>query len=110
MHYPTDNPLLQDGVRVLTRTLQRECGVGRRTRACAQSITCARRSGATFTVRTDRSTQFEVLIPPEYRAAFGDDIETRYEVRGVCVTPRAVRDRKAVVHAPEDLVSRPSPP
>jgi TonB family protein len=68
------------------------------------TINCARPSGsATFTVRSDRITQFEVMIPPEYRAAFGDDIEARYEFRGVCVTPRAVHDRKAVVHAPGDL-------
>ena len=68
------------------------------------NISCARSSGtATFTVRSDRNTQFEVMIPPESRAGFGDNIETRYEFRGVCVTPRAVQDRKAVVHAPEDL-------
>jgi len=75
-------------------------------RLCGRVVTinCARPSGSvTFTVRSDRNTQFEVMIPPEYRAAFGDDIETRYEFRGVCVTPRAVQDRKAVVHAPGDL-------
>src|SRR5919201_5721342 len=27
VHYPTDSSLLQDGVRVLTRTMQRSCGV-----------------------------------------------------------------------------------
>ena len=77
------------------------------------SINCARPSGsATFTVRSDRNTQFEVMIPPEYRAAFGDDIESHYEFRGVCVTPRAVRERKAVVHEPGDLKigAEPAPP
>ena len=69
------------------------------------TIECARPPGrATFTVRPDRNTQFEVMIPPEYRAAFDDDIEGRYEFRDVCVTPRAVQDRKAVVHAPGDLI------
>ena len=55
-----------------------------------------------FTVREDR-TQFDVMIPPQHRAAFGDEIATRYEFRGLCVTPRAVQNRKAVVHAPREL-------
>jgi TonB family protein len=68
------------------------------------SIRCSRPSRiATFTVRTDDKAQFEVMIPAEHRAAFGDDIETTYEFRNICVTPRAVQDRKAVVHAPRDL-------
>jgi len=68
------------------------------------SIRCSRLSRiATFTVRTDDNAQFEVMIPAEHRAAFGDDIETTYEFRNICVTPRAVQDRKAVVHAPRDL-------
>jgi TonB family protein len=68
------------------------------------SILCPRLSRiATFTVRASRDTQFEVMIPAEHRAAFGDDIETRYEFRSVCVTPRAVQDRKVVVQAPGDL-------
>ena len=68
------------------------------------SIQCARPSQiATFTVRTDRNAQFQVMIPAEHRAAFGDDIETPYEFRSVCVSPRAVQDRQAVVHAPGEL-------
>jgi TonB family protein len=72
-------------------------------------------SAATLTVRTDREREFQVTIGPEHRAAFGLDIEATYEFRNVCVTPRAARDGKAVVQAPEDLEitsqpARPLPP
>jgi TonB family protein len=80
------------------------------------SIHCSGPSSAvTLTVRTDREREFQVTIGPEHRAAFGLDLEATYEFRTVCVTPRAARDGKAVVQAPEDLEitsqpARPLPP
>ena len=60
---------------------------------------------------TSRNTQFEVIIPPEYRAPFTRTSRPATSFAASCVTPRAVQDRKAVVQAPRDLkvTAEPSP-
>lgn len=68
------------------------------------SITCAGpESPVTLTVHVDREHQFKAVIRPEHRPAFGPRIQTRYEERSVCVTPRAIADNAVVVETPEEM-------